>query len=164
MGELHAHGDSSIYGAVSTMAVWYKTKYPLTHGQGNWGDLQGAGPAAMRYTHCSLSNFGYEVMIEELSKSNNITDWMETYKRNGTLEPEYLPAKLPMLLLNGAFGIGVGLQINIPSFNLLEVADVVHNLLKNPNYKFCLIPDLCQPCTLIGNADTWQEINKVGRR
>jgi len=163
MAELHAHGDSSLYGAVATMAVWYKTKYPLTCGQGNWGNLQGAGPAAMRYTHCSLSNFGYEVMIEELSKSANITDWMETYKRNGSLEPEYLPAKLPILLLNGAFGIGVGLQINIPSFNLIEVADVLHNLLKNPNYKFCLVPDLCQPCTLIGDASTWQEINEVGR-
>lgn len=163
MGNMHPHGDSSIYGAVSTMASWYKIKYPLTFGEGNWGNIQGAGPAAMRYTHCALSEFGYEVMLEELSKSNNVVDWVETYKRNGSLEPEYLPAKLPMLLLNGAFGIGVGLQLNIPSFNLLEVADVVHNLLKNPNYKFCLIPDLCQPCTLIGNAETWKELNEVGR-
>ena len=163
IGKLHCHGDSSAYGAIGTMASWYKMKYPLTFGEGNWGNLQGAGPAAMRYTHCSLSDFGYEVMIEELSKSNNVVDWVETFERNGSLEPEYLPAKLPMLLLNGAFGIGVGLQLNIPSFNLLEVADVLHNLLKNPKYKFTLIPDLCQPCTLIGNAETWQELNEVGR-
>ncbi len=163
MGNLHPHGDSSIYGAVSTMASWYKMKYPLTFGEGNWGNLQGAGPAAMRYTHCALSDFGYEVMLEELSRSANVVDWVETYKRNGSTEPEYLPAKLPMLLLNGAFGIGVGLQLNIPSFNLLEVAQVVHELIKNPKAKFCLIPDLCQPCTLIGDPESWKELNEVGR-
>ena len=76
------------------------------------------------------------------------------------MEPEYLPAKLPILLLNGSFGIAVGIQINIPSHNITEVIDVTRHLLKNPNYKFCLIPDLCQPCELIDTD--WQAITDTG--
>lgn len=161
-GTYHPHGMDAVYGAVATMAIWFKTKYPLCAGIGNWGSVMGDPPAAYRYTHFALSKFGYDVMCEELNKSENITDWVETYKRQGEFEPEYLPAKLPILLLNGAFGIGVGMLVRVPSHNLTEVVEVMRGLLKDPNYKFTLIPDLCQPCDIIGDKKTWKEINETG--
>ena len=156
----HPHGDSSCYGAIATLVNWFKIKYPLFYGQGNWGNVSGDGPAASRYTECALSEFGYDVLIDELSQSNNIVDWLDTYKRNGDKEPEYLPAKLPLLLINGTFGIGLGMQCSIPSHNLGDVVDATLALLKNPNTNICLIPDLPQPCNLIDTD--WQDISNTG--
>ena len=157
----HPHGDSSIYGAIATIAVGFKTKYPLFYGKGNWGNVTGAGPAAARYTECALSNFGYDILIDELSQANNIVDWLDTYKRDGSKEPEFLPAKIPLLLVNGAFGIGVGMSINIPSHNLIEVIEATRKLMKNPKADVVLIPDLCQPCTIIDTD--WKAISESGR-
>lgn len=157
----HPHGESSIYGAIATITVGFKTKYPLFYGKGNWGNVMGAGPAAQRYTEVALSNFGYDILIDELAQSNNIVDWIDTYKRNGDKEPEFLPAKVPLLLINGAFGIGVGMSINIPSHNIVEVIGAVRQLLKNPNSNIVLIPDLCQACTLIDTD--WKSISETGR-
>lgn len=157
----HPHGDGSLYGAIATITVAFKTKYPLFYGKGNWGNVMGAGPAAQRYTECALSNFGYDILIDELSQSNNIVDWIDTYKRNGDKEPEFLPAKVPLLLVNGAFGIGVGMSINVPSHNIVEVIDATRKLLKNPNANIVLIPDLCQACTLIDTD--WKAISDTGR-
>ena len=156
----YVHGDASSYQAIVVLAAWFKTKYPLIYGHGNFGSVSGSGAAAPRYTECALSDFGYEVMIEELSQAKNIVNWQDTFLRDGTKEPEYLPAKLPIVLLNGSVGIGVGMSINVPSHNLGEVVDVLRALLVNPNAKFCLIPDLCQPCELIG--DKWQQITETG--
>lgn len=156
----HPHGDSSIYDAIVTQANWFKTKYPLFYAHGNWGNVSGAGPAAQRYTECALSNFGYEIMIEELSQAENIVDWIQTYKRNKDKEPEFLPAKIPILLVNGSFGIGVGMQINIPSHNLVEVLEATRKLIKNPKANVVLIPDLCQACHLIDTD--WESICKCG--
>lgn len=161
MKNYHPHGDSSIYGAIANLAVWYKTKYPLFYGKGNWGNVMGAGPAASRYTECALSDFGYDVLIEEVAQSNNIIDWVNTYKRNGDKEPEFLPAKVPILLCNGAFGIGVGMSINVPSHNLIEVINATRKLLKNPNVQVVLVPDLIQPCTIIDT--NWNQISNTGR-
>lgn len=152
---------NSIYNATVTLANWFKTKYPLIYGKGNWGNVSGDGAAAQRYTECALSNFGYDVLIDELSQANNIIDWIDTYKRNGDKEPEFLPAKVPILLINGAFGIGVGMSINIPSHNLIEVIEATRTLLKNPNSNIVLIPDLCQACTLIDTD--WKSISETGR-
>ena len=151
---------NSIYSAIITMVSWFKSKIPLMYGKGNWGNVMGAGAAAQRYTECSLSNFGYDVMIDELAQSKNIVDWIDTYTREDK-EPEYLPAKLPMLLINGAFGIGVGMSINVPAHNISEVIAVTRALLKNPNSPVVLIPDLCQSCEII-EAD-WKEICDTGR-
>lgn len=156
----HPHGDSGLYQAIVTMVDWFKTKYPLFYGQGNWGNVSGDGPAASRYTECALSNFGYDVLIDELAQSNNIVDWLDTYKRNGDKEPEYLPAKLPLLLINGTFGIGVGMQCSIPSHNMGEVIDQTLELIKNPNHKVVLIPDLPQPCEIIDTD--WKKICNNG--
>jgi DNA gyrase/topoisomerase IV subunit A len=117
----------------------------------------GNGAAASRYTECSLSQFGYDVLLEELDQSRNIVDWVDTYKRNGIKEPEYLPTKLPIILVNGTTGIGVGLAVNVPSHNLGDVVDATIALLHNPKQKITLIPDFCQPCELIG--DNWETIS-----
>jgi DNA gyrase subunit A len=160
MGELHPH--SSSYMAVHTLAAWYKIKYPLMYGYGNWGSVSGSGPAAERYTETSLSSFGYDVMIDELAQSKNIVDWIDTYTRTDK-EPEYLPAKLPILLINGGSGIGVGMAFNLPSHNLGEVIDATIKLIKNPNSQIVLVPDYPQGCKLIGTDKVWSEISKTGR-
>lgn len=161
MKHYHPHGNSSIYDAIVSLVSWYKIKYPLFYGKGNWGNVSGSGAAAERYTECALSNFGYDVLIDDLAQANNIVDWIDTYKRNGEKEPEFLPAKVPILLINGSFGIGVGLTINVPSHNLGEVIEATKLLMKNPNADICLIPDLCQSCNLI--SDNWKEIADNGR-
>ena len=159
MGELHPHGDSSIYEAIVTLASWYKVKYPIFYAYGNWGNVSGAGAASMRYTETSLTEFGNDVIIDELAQSNNIVNWLDNYTRDSK-EPEYLPAKLPMLLINGAFAIGVGMAMSMPPFNLGEIVDSIIKLINNPNSKVELIPDLPQSCELI--CDNWKTINDTG--
>lgn len=161
MKHYHPHGNTSIYETIVNLVSWYKTKIPLFYGKGNWGNVSGSGAAAERYTECALSNFGYETLCEELSKSKNIIDWIPTYKRNDDKEPEFLPAKVPLLLIEGSFGIGVGMTINVPSHNLIEVIEATRALLKNPNQEIILIPDLCQPCTIIDTD--WRSICNTGR-
>ena len=78
MKNFHPHGDS--YPAIVTLAAWYKNKMPLIYGQGNWGNVMGHGAASMRYTECSLSDFGYHAIIEELDIAKNIVNWVDTFK------------------------------------------------------------------------------------
>ena len=153
--------NSSIYETIVGLVNWFRTKYPIFYGKGNWGSVSGSGAAAQRYTECALSDFGYDIFIDELAQSNNIVDWISTYKRNGDREPEFLPAKIPILLINGSFGIGVGMRMNVPSHNLTEVLEATRALLRNPNQEIVLIPDLAQACTLI-DAD-WRAISNTGR-
>ena len=160
MKRYHPHGDSSIYEAIVTLTSWFKTKYPIFYGQGSWGNVSGAGAAASRYTECALSNFGYDVLIDELAQSNNIVDWLQTYKRNNDREPEFLPSKLPLVLINGTFGIGVGMAVNVPSHNIKEVIAETQKLIKNPNADVFLIPDLPQDCILIDTD--WKSICDSG--
>lgn len=163
MKKLHPHGDSSIYETIVGLVNWFRIKMALFYGKGNWGSVSGSGAAAMRYTECALSDFGYDVMIEELAQSNNIVDWIPTYKRNGNKEPEFLPVKIPILLINGSFGIGVGggMRVNIPPHNLVEVLEATRALLRDPNQEIVLVPDLCQACTLIDTD--WKSICNTGR-
>ena len=159
MGKYHAHGDSSIYTCMEPMANWWKSKVPLIAPHGNWGTLMGDGVAAMRYTEAGLSEFGYECMISDLADAKYIVDWIDNF--DGTRkEPEYLPAKVPILLVNGSFGIGVGLTTNIPTHNLTDVIEATRLLIKNPKAKITLIPDHCQPL-IIYNAD-WEKISATG--
>ena len=160
MKRYHPHGNSSIYDAIATLENWFKIKYPLFYGQGSWGNISGAGPAAERYTECSLSEFGYDVLMEELSQTNNVVDWVQTYKRNSDREPEFLPSKLPLLLINGTFGIGVGMTVNLPSHNLREVIKETQKLIKNPKADVFLIPDFPQECILIDTD--WKSICNTG--
>lgn len=159
MGMYHPHGDSSIYGAATNMAANHKSKYPILYAYGNFGSVQGAGPASMRYTETSLTEFGYEIFVEELSQVPTITEWIDNYDRTEK-EPEFLPPKLPMILLNGATGIAAAMSINVPAHNLTEVVTETIALLKDPNHKVKLIPDMIQQCDLI--CDDWNSIIKSG--
>lgn len=148
MKSYHPHGDSAIYDAMKPMTNWFEINIPLLQGKGNWGNFQGDGQAASRYTESRVSQFAVECVIGELANNKQIVDWVETY--DGTsLEPEYLPVAVPLLLINGAFGIGYGLKTNIPKHNLGEVIDSTIALIKNPNSEVVLIPDQCMPCQII---------------
>ena len=160
MGRFHPHGDSSIYGAVANLAANHKCKYPVMYAYGNFGNTAGSGPAAQRYTETALTNFGYDVFIDEISQVSTIVDWIDNYDRTEK-EPEYLPAKVPIVLVNGAFGIGVGMQINVPSHNLVDVINETIALIENPNHKVRLIPDMIQQCDLI--CEDWNSICDTGR-
>lgn len=152
----HPHGDSSVYGAVKPLTNWFENKIPLIANTGNFGSLYGDPAAAARYTEIGLSEFALEVVFGDLAESKQSTDWLKNYD-DTTVEPEYLPVKVPLLLINGSFGIGVGMRPEIPSHNLGEVIDVTLKLMDNPNADFVLIPDHCMPCEII-NTD-WRKIN-----
>ena len=104
MKHFHPHGDSSIYACLEPMANWYKTKVPLVAAKGNFGTVMGDSPAAPRYTEAGLSDFCFDCIIGELKESKGVVDWLDTYDRK-TVEPEYLPVRIPILLVNGSFGI-----------------------------------------------------------
>lgn len=128
LGKYHAHGDSSVYDAAVRMAQPYSLRYPLVDGQGNFGDRDGSGAAAMRYTEARLTPIA-EILMGELDMGT--VDFIPNY--DGTLqEPALLPARLPMLLLNGASGIAVGMATEIPSHNLTEVANACEHLIRHP--------------------------------
>ena len=87
IGYLHPHGDQSAYDVIVCLANWFRLKYPLMSECGtNYGNVSTSVATSMRYTHAGLSQFGYETLAEELSKSENIVDWIETYKRNNDRE------------------------------------------------------------------------------
>lgn len=157
---LHPHGDS-IYGAIEPMASWYKIKVPLIAPKGNWGTLMGDPTAAARYTEAGLSDFCYDCVIGELKESKSAVDWVENFSRTD-YEPEYFPVKLPLLLVEGSFGIGVGMNTNIPTHNLIEVCEAARKLIKNPNADIVLYPDGCQPCDIIGSKEEFAKISHTG--
>ena len=161
MKKFHAHGDSSLYSCLEPMANWYKTKVPLVAPKGNFGTVMGDDPAAPRYTEAGLSDFCFDCIIGELKDSKGVVDWIDTYDRK-TVEPEYLPVKLPILLINGSFGIGVGMNTNIPTHNLIEVCEATRELIKNPKADIVLIPDHCQPCKIIGDKKEFRKISHTG--
>lgn len=118
IGKYHPHGDSPVYEAAVRMAQNFTLRYPLIEGQGNFGSRDGDSPAAMRYTEVRLSRFAEEILLSEIDRGT--VDFRENY--DGTLkEPTLLPARLPMLLLNGVSGIAVGMATEIPAHNLREV-------------------------------------------
>ena len=119
LGKYHPHGDTSVYDAMVILAQNFSTKEPLIDGHGNWGSIDGDGAAAMRYTEARLSPIALE-MIKDIDKS--VVDMVPNYS-NSEMEPKVLPARYPNLLVNGTFGIAVGLATNIPPHNLKEVCD-----------------------------------------
>ena len=161
MKNYHPHGDSSIYTAIEPLANWYEIKVPLIDPKGNWGSIMGDGPAAARYTEAGLSEFCYDCIIGELKETKSAVDWIENYSRT-KLEPEYLPVRLPILLINGSFGIGVGLNSNIPTHNLIEVCEATRALIKDPKSEVLLYPDACQPCKIVGDIKEFKKICKNG--
>lgn len=135
IGKYHPHGDSAVYGAMVRLAQDFSVRYPLVDGQGNFGNIDGDGAAAMRYTEARLTEFALALM-EGLNE--NCVDFMDTYDGEEQ-EPIVMPAAVPNLLCNGSAGIAVGMATNIPPHNLGEVADALLYLIKNPE---CGISDL----------------------
>lgn len=168
--------DSSIYDAMEPLSTPWHCKIPLFTPTGNWGNIIGLSPAAMRYTEIALSPFGYECVIGELADSKNIVDWQKNFDET-TLEPEYLPVKVPLLLINGSTGIALGVSNDIPKHNLIEVIDVTRELLhaeieayqmsvktgiqvKPRDVKVVLVPDHCLPCKIVDTD--WEDICNKG--
>ncbi len=121
LGKYHPHGDTSVYDAMVIMAQDFSTKETLIDGHGNWGSMDGDGAAAMRYTEARLAPIAME-MLRDIDK--NTVDMVPNYS-DSELEPKVLPSRYPNLLVNGTFGIAVGLATNIPPHNLKEVAEGV---------------------------------------
>ena len=128
IGKYHPHGDSAVYGAMVRLAQDFSVRYPLVDGQGNFGNIDGDGAAAMRYTEARLTEFAMALM-EGLNE--NAVDFMDTYDGEEQ-EPAVMPAAVPNLLCNGSAGIAVGMATNIPPHNLGEVADALLYMIKNP--------------------------------
>ena len=129
LGKFHPHGDSACYEAMVLMAQPFSYRYPLIDGQGNWGAPDDPKSfAAMRYTESRLSKIS-EILLSELGQGT--VDYQPNF--DGTLaEPQYLPARLPHILLNGTTGIAVGMATDIPPHNINEIADAAVMLLDNP--------------------------------
>lgn len=128
IGKYHPHGDSAVYGAMVRLAQDFSVRYPLVDGQGNFGNIDGDGAAAMRYTEARLTEFAI-AMMEGLN--DNAVDFMETYDGEES-EPVVMPSMVPNLLCNGSAGIAVGMATNIPPHNLSEVCDALLYLIENP--------------------------------
>ena len=132
LGKYHPHGDQAAYDAMVRMAQDFVLRYPLIEGQGNFGSRDGDNAAAMRYTEARLTDFA-QLLLEELNEGT--VDFIDNYDGSQT-EPQVLPARLPVVLLNGATGIAVGMATDIPPHNITEVSQACVALLKDPK-----IPD-----------------------
>ncbi len=121
LGKFHPHGDASVYEAMVILAQEFSTRAPLIEGHGNWGSIDGDGAAAMRYTEARLSPIAME-MLRDIEKDT--VDMIPNYSES-EIEPKVLPSRYPNLLVNGTFGIAVGLATNIPPHNLQEVTNGV---------------------------------------
>ena len=159
IAKYHAHGDSGVYDACKVLTNWWEIKVPLICYDSNSGSLQGGPQASARYTESYLSKFSMDCILADLTEANLVVDWQNTFD-NHTIEPESLPVKVPLLLVNGTFGIAIGRRIEVPKHSLNDVIDATITLLHNPNAKIALIPDPCQKCEVIDTD--WQKISNMG--
>jgi len=126
--KFHPHGDTAVYDSLVRMAQDFSLRYPLIDGQGNFGSMDGDNAAAYRYTEARLMQIAEEMLFDIEKETVN---WVDNY--DGTRqEPVVLPSKLPQLLMNGAFGIAVGMATNIPPHNLGELIDAIIYLISHP--------------------------------
>lgn len=129
IGKYHPHGDTAVYGAMVRLAQDFSVRYPLVDGQGNFGNIDGDGAAAMRYTEARLTEFAMDLMD---GLNDDAVDFMDTYDGEDS-EPVVMPAMVPNLLCNGSMGIAVGMATNIPPHNLSEISDALLYLIENPD-------------------------------
>lgn len=121
LGKYHPHGDAAVYEAMVRLAQDFSMRYALIDGQGNFGSIDGDGPAAMRYTEARMNDIGEELLVDI---DKNTVDFTDNFDGSLT-EPTLLPSSIPNLLVNGASGIAVGMSTNIPPHNLIEVCDAL---------------------------------------
>ncbi len=154
MGKYHPHGDSSIYDAMVRMAQPFSFRYMLVDGHGNFGNLDGDGAAAMRYTEARLSKLSLE-MVRDINKDT--VDFAPNFDETEK-EPEILPSRFPNILVNGTMGIAVGMATNIPPHNLGEVIDGCVAYIDNPDIdtaglmQYIKGPDFPTGATILGNS------------
>lgn len=152
LGKYHPHGDIAVYDAMVRMAQDWSLRYPLVDGQGNFGSIDGDGPAAMRYTEARMKKIAEEMLVdidkETVNFQLNFDDSLQ--------EPTVLPAKIPNLLINGSSGIAVGMATNMPPHNLSEIIDGIvayidnHEISIDELMKFIKAPDFPTGCTIYG--------------
>jgi topoisomerase-4 subunit A len=165
LGKYHPHGDQAAYDAMVRMAQDFTLRYPLVDGHGNFGSRDGDNAAAMRYTEARLTPFS-RILLDELDEGT--VDFIPNYD-GSQKEPDLLPARLPVMLLNGASGIAVGMATEIPSHNLGELARACVALLKKPKLSdqelFELVPgpDFAGGGQIISTAAELEHIYESGR-
>src|SRR6478736_4914204 len=129
LGKYHPHSDTAAYDTLVRLAQWFSLRYPLVDGQGNFGNQDGYGAAAMRYTECRLGRLAVELLRDI---DADTVDFVPNYDGRQR-EPTVLPARYPNLLVNGSAGIAVGMATNIPPHNLREVAEGAQWALEHPD-------------------------------
>ena len=154
MGKFHPHGDSSIYEAMVRMAQDFSYRYMLVDGHGNFGNIDGDGAAAMRYTESRLSKISLELLRDIRKETVNMIDNFDATEK----EPTVLPSRFPNILVNGTMGIAVGMATNIPPHNLGEVIDGCVAVIDNPDVtldelmKIIPGPDFPTGALILGNS------------
>lgn len=158
LGRYHPHGDTAVYGSLVRMAQPFSYRYTLVEGHGNFGNIDGDGPAAYRYTEARLSRLSGE-MMRDIEK--DVVKWDPNFD-NTRREPTVLPSRFPNLLVNGAVGIAVGMATNIPPHNLGEVIDGTIYLMEHPDagvselMQFIKGPDFPTGGTIYGTAGIYE--------
>ncbi|MCR5092504.1 MAG: DNA topoisomerase 4 subunit A [Lachnospiraceae bacterium] len=164
MGKYHPHGDSSIYDSMVVMAQDFKKSLTLVDGHGNFGNIEGDGAAAMRYTEARLTKIAQEHFLGDLDK--DVVDFLPNYDETER-EPSVLPVKIPHFLVNGSEGIAVGMATSTPPHNLAETIDAQIALMKDPELstrqlmKYLKGPDF-PTGGIVTNADDLEEIYETG--
>ncbi|WP_099866268.1 DNA topoisomerase IV subunit A [Pararhizobium haloflavum] len=165
MGNFHPHGDQSIYDALVRLAQDFAVRYPLVNGQGNFGNIDGDNPAAMRYTESKMTAAA-ELILEGIDE--DAVDFRTTYDEENS-EPVVLPGAFPNLLANGATGIAVGMATSIPPHNAAELCDAALHLIENPHagveelVEFVPGPDLPTGGLIIESRNSIIESYRTGR-
>jgi topoisomerase IV subunit A len=165
IGKFHPHGDQAVYDALVRLAQEFAQRYPLVDGQGNFGNIDGDNPAAMRYTEARLTEVA-RLLIDGIDE--NAVDFRPTYD-GGDEEPAVLPAAFPNLLANGSQGIAVGMATAIPPHNAAELCDAALHLIDNPNtrsrtlLKFVPGPDFPTGGVIVDPREVIAEAYTTGR-
>ncbi|MBY3598263.1 DNA topoisomerase IV subunit A [Rhizobium bangladeshense] len=165
MGNYHPHGDQSIYDALARLAQDFSQRYTLVNGQGNFGNIDGDSPAAMRYTESKMTAVS-ELLLEGIDQ--DAVDFRDTYDESNS-EPVVLPGAFPNLLANGSSGIAVGMATSIPSHNAHELCDAALHLIKHPDatveklVEFIPGPDFPTGGIIIDSRDSIVESYRTGR-
>src|SRR5919106_209174 len=165
IGKFHPHGDQAVYDALVRLAQEFAQRYPLVDGQGNFGNIDGDNPAAMRYTESRLTEVA-RLLIDGIDE--DAVDFRPTYDGEGS-EPVVLPGAFPNLLANGSAGIAVGMATNIPPHNVAELCDAALHLIKHPQATLAKLmelvpgPDFPTGGVIVSPREALAEVYRTGR-